>query len=128
MKCQNLKKKVELKAVKGVQLMQRNVGKRVLIFCHFFTAPSTKVAKNDEDAEVGLIGNDVDTKRSDTEEEQQLKVEFAVEEVQNDDDIPPLLAFHDVGYLIFDPVMREAPHHTTPHHNHFMALFPGPPG
>jgi len=28
--------------------------------------------------------------------------------VQNDDDIPPLLAFHDVGYLIFDPVTREA--------------------
>jgi len=35
MKCQSLKKKVELKAVKGVQLMQRNVGKRVLTFCHF---------------------------------------------------------------------------------------------
>jgi len=50
-------------------------------FLSFFTAPSTKVAKNDEDhedAEVGLIGSDTDTKRSDTEEEQQSKVEFGV--------------------------------------------------
>jgi len=48
-------------------------------FLSFFTAPSTKAAKNDDDdehEEVGLIGSDVDTKRSDTEEEQQLKVEL----------------------------------------------------
>jgi len=77
-------------------------------FLSFFTALSTKAAKNDKDEEVGLIGSDTDTKRSDTEEEQQSKVEFAVEEVHNDDDIPPLLAFHDVGYLIFDPVTRES--------------------
>jgi len=87
------------------------MSERECSFFVIFTAPSTKVAKNDEDdedAEVGLIGSDTDTKRSDTEEEQQSKVEFGVEEVQNDDDIPPLLAFHDVGYLIFDPVTREA--------------------